>query len=121
MTSRERVRRLLNWEKVDRVPNGLGGCETAGLHNLAYEKLKRVLGVDNPWNRVCTFMNNAVFEPSVIEAMEGDTILLGSRMCPSRFWGPQAPSEWKELHIWDTTIHVANDWDFRQDPDGTWW
>ncbi len=121
MKSRERIRRLLDRQPVDRVPNGLGGCETAGLHNLAYERLKCILGVDDASNRVCTFMNNAVFEPAVVEAMEGDIILLGSRMCPSRFWGPDAHKEWKDLHIWGTTLQVANQWSFRQEPDGTWW
>lgn len=121
MTSRERMRRFLNGESVDRIPNGLGGCETAGLHNVAYHRLKRVLGVNDPGNRVCTFMNNAIFEPSVLDAMEGDIILLGSQMCPSRFWTPDAAAEWKALHMWDIDLQVANDWEFRQDPDGTWW
>jgi uroporphyrinogen decarboxylase len=121
MTPRERIDSFLKGKPVDRIPNGLGGCETAGLHNVAYHRLKKVLGVDDPGNRVCTFMNNAIFEPAVLEAMEGDIILLGSKMCPSRFWGPDAPREWKPLHIWDIDLQVANDWEFRQDPDGTWW
>jgi len=121
MQSRDRVKRLLNRKPTDRVPNGLGGCETAGLHNLAYDKLKRILGVQDPRNRMCTFMCNAVFEPSVLEAMEADVILLHSRMCPSRFWGPRAAEEWKELVLWDTPLEVARDWDFRRDPDGAWW
>jgi len=115
------MRAFLNSEPVDRIPNGLGGCETAGVHNVAYHRLKSILGVDDPANRVCTFMNNAVFEPSVLDAMEGDIILLGSVMCPSRFWGPDAAKEWKPLHIWGIDIQVANDWEFRRDPDGTWW
>jgi uroporphyrinogen decarboxylase len=115
------MRRFLNGEPVDRIPNGLGGCETAGLHNVAYHRLKRVLGVEDPRNRVCTFMNNAVFEPSVLDAMKGDIILLGSQMCPSRFWGPDAAREWKPLHMWDIDLQVAEPWEFRQDPDGTWW
>ena len=45
MTSRERVRKVLNHELPDRVPNGLGGCETVGLHLLAYDRLQRMLGV----------------------------------------------------------------------------
>ena len=112
---------FLKGKPVDRIPNGLGGCETAGLHNLAYHRLKHVLGIADPRNRVCTFMNNAIFEPSVLEAIDGDIVLLGSRMCPSRFWGPEADREWKPLHIWDIDLHVAKAWQFRQDPDGTWW
>ena len=121
MTPRARMKKFFAREPVDRIPNGLGGCETAGLHNLAYDKLKRILGVTDRKNRLCTFMNNAIFEPSVLDAMEGDIILLASRMCPSRFWGPGADAQWKDLHIWDTTLQVANEWDFRKDPDGAWW
>ena len=34
MNSRERVHAVLNHQLPDRVPNGLGGCETAGLHRI---------------------------------------------------------------------------------------
>lgn len=122
MTSRERVRRFLAGQPVDRIPNGLGGCETAGLHNLAYHKLKRILGVNDSSNRVCTFMNNAIFEPSVLQAMGGDIVLLGSRMCPSRFWGPTAGQAWKPLALWGIDLQVAKEWQFRKEPDGScWW
>ena len=122
MTPRERMRQFYAARPVDRVPNGLGGCETAGMHVLAYEKLKGVLGVSDPTNRMCTFMCNAVFEPSVIDAMDGDLILLNSGMCGAPFRGPLAEGRWREQAIWDTTIHVPNDWTFRTDRDGTvWW
>lgn len=121
LTPRERMLRFLAGQTVDRIPNGLGGCETAGLHNIAYHRLKTLLGVNDSSNRVCTFMNNAIFEPSVLGAMEGDIVLLGSKMCPSRFWGPDATKEWKPLHIWDTGLQVANAWEFWEDPEGTWW
>ena len=122
MTSRERIQNFLNGKPVDRIPNGLGGCETAGLHNLAYHKLKRLLGVNDPSNRVCTFMNNAIFEPSVLEAMGGDVILLASRMCPSRFWSPEAAAEWKSMSLWDIDLQVAQKWQFRKQADGgCWW
>lgn len=80
MTPRERMRAFFNGEPVDRIPNGLGGRETAGLHNVAYHGLKTILGVDDSSNHVCAFMNNTIFEPSVLDAMEGDPILLGTQM-----------------------------------------
>lgn len=43
MTSRERVRAVLNHQIPDRVPNGLGGCETTSLHVLAYDNLQKIL------------------------------------------------------------------------------
>ncbi len=121
MTPRERMRDFLSGKSVDRIPNGLGGCETAGLHNLAYHRLKEAVDVQDPGNRICTFMTNAVFEPPVLEAVEGDVILLASRMCPSRLWGPRAPEEWKPLRIWGVDLQVPRKWDFGEDPDGTWW
>lgn len=45
MTSRERVRAVLNHEMPDRIPNGLGGCETAGMHVITYDKLQALLGL----------------------------------------------------------------------------
>ena len=39
MNSRERVRAVLNHQIPDRIPNGLGGCEDAGLHVVLYDKL----------------------------------------------------------------------------------
>ena len=119
MTSRERIQRLLAGRPVDRIPNGLGGCETAGMHVLAYENLKRILGVDDPTTRMYTFMTNAVFEPSVLTAMGGDLIVLNSRMCPSRLWGEGAAAQWKDQSLFGTTVQVPVSWEFHTEPDGS--
>ena len=100
LTSRARVRRCLAREPVDRIPNGLGGAETAGLHLLTYDRLKKTLGVDDPKNRMTTFMTTALVEPPVLDAMDGDIILLSSRMCPARFWGPGNERGWKDITFW---------------------
>jgi uroporphyrinogen decarboxylase len=122
MTSRERMRALYAGEPVDKIPNGLGACETAGMHMLTYERLKEVLGVSDPTSRMCTFMCNAIFEPSVIDAMDGDMILLNSQMCSAPFRGPLAEGRWKDQALWGTTVQVPNEWNFRTEPDGTvWW
>ena len=123
MTSRERMRRFYAGEPVDRIPNGLGGCETAGMHLLAYDNLKRILGVGDRTNRMLTFMTNSAFEPEVLAAMGGDCILLASpRMCPARLWGPGARDEWKDQELWGGTFQVPQAWDFRTEADGTiWW
>ena len=78
MNSRERVLAVLNHKMPDRVPNGLGGCETCGMHILAYDRLQNVLGVQKKPARLDTFMTNAVFEDDVISKMEGDILLLAS-------------------------------------------
>lgn len=121
MNSRERMRRFLNGESVDRIPCGLGGGETAGLHNVAYDRLKRILGVTSDSNRMGTFMNNAVFDVDVLEAMGADVVLAGTRMNPARFFGPGHEAGWKPLQIWDITMQVPEEWAFREDADGAWW
>ena len=119
MTSRERIDRLLRREPVDRIPFGLGGCETAGFHLLAYDKIKRLLGVDPPKNRMCTFMTNAVAEPEYLEKAEGDVILLTSKMCASPLWTDAAEKAWKELRLWGKSFQVPAAWNFTHLPDGS--
>lgn len=119
MTGRERIRALLAGRAIDRVANGLGGCETAGMHLLAYENLKKVLGLDDPGCRMYTFMTNAVFEPAVLKAIGGDLIVLNSRMCPSRLWGPGAVEQWKDQRLWGRTFQVPVAWNFADEADGS--
>lgn len=120
MTSRERVRAVLNHELPDRVPNGLGGCETEGLHIVAYDNLQKVLGVEAKPPRLDTFMTNAVFEEPVIRAMDGDIILLASpNMCPSELRGDNIASQWKEQKLWGRTFSVPVREKFRENDDGT--
>ena len=107
MTSRERVRAVLAHELPDRIPNGLGGCETEGLHIVAYDNLQKLLGVERKPPRLDTFMTNAVFEIPVIRAMEGDILLLASlNMCPSQLRGDGIGDQWKEQTLWGRTFSV---------------
>lgn len=106
MNSRERVHAVLNHQLPDRVPNGLGGCETAGLHVIAYDNLQKLMGVEQKPARVDTFMMNAVFEEPVIRAMDGDLILLASpNMCKSDLRG-DAAGQWKEQKLWGKTFSI---------------
>ncbi len=119
MTSRERVRAVLNRQPADRIPNGLGGCETAGLHVVAYDTLQQLLGVPRTPPRLDTFMTNAVFELPVIEAMGGDIVLLASpRMCRSDLRGDIA-GQWKEQELWGRTFSVPVTEYFTHHDDGT--
>ena len=122
MTSRERVRKVLNHQLPDRVPNGLGGCETVGLHLIAYDELQKLLGVESKPAKLDTFMTNAVFEEPVIRAMDGDIILLASpNMCRSQLRGNVA-DQWKEQTLWGRTFSVSVKEHFRENSDGsiTW-
>lgn len=119
MTSRERVQKVLNHQLPDRVPNGLGGCETVGLHLLAYDNLQRILGVEARPPRLDTFMTNAVFEEPVIRAMDGDIILLASpNMCGSPLRG-DVDHLWKEQKLWGKTFSVSVREEFQENSDGS--
>jgi len=119
MNSRERVRAVLAHRMPDRVPNGLGGCETAGMHIVVYDKLQKVLGCEHKPTRMDTFMVNAVFEENVISAMDGDIILLDSpRMCRGRLRG-DVESEWKEQVLWEKRYRVPSSEVFTENDDGS--
>jgi len=77
ISSRERVRRLLAHQPVDRIPNGLGASINTGMHLLAYNKLKKILGINHSVPRLMSFEANALFDLSVLEAIEADMISLG--------------------------------------------
>lgn len=109
MTSRERVRAVLEHRRPDRIPNGLGSCETGGLHIVAYETLKTLLGITDSPTRLDTCMMNAVIEPEVLQAVHGDIILLGSpSLNPTKdFWTDPTLSQWKKAVLWGREIRVA--------------
>lgn len=120
MNARERVRAVLNHKIPDWVPCGLGGCETAGLHVLTYEKLQKSLGVEPKPPRMDTFMCNAVFEPELLKAMQGDILMLASpRMCRSPLLHTGVQGQWKNQQLWGHTISIPVKEHFSQRPDGT--
>ena len=119
MNSRERVRAVLEHRMPDCVPNGLGGCETAGMHMVVYDKLQKVLGCEHRPTRMDTFMINAVFEEPVIHAMKGDIILLDSpRMCGARLRG-NVDDQWREQALWGKSYRVPATEVFNEREDGS--
>lgn len=120
MTSRERVRAVLDHKMPDRIPNGLGGCETAGMHVVLYDTLQKLLGVNAVAPRLDTFMTNAVFEAETIAAMEGDILLLASpRMCKTHLRGKGSLSHWKEQTLWGRSFRVPKADVFTSREDGS--
>ena len=120
MTSRQRVRTVLQGRIPDRIPCGLGGCETAGLHILAYEKLQSILGAEKTPPRMDTFMSNAVFEMDVLHKLGADILLLASpHMCKAPLWGSNNDSHWKEQTLWGRSFRVAAADTFETLKDGT--
>ncbi len=120
MTSRERVRKVLMHEIPDRIPNGLGGCETTGLHIIAYKRLQELLGLSSELPRVNTFMLNAVFEQDVMERIESDVMLIASpRMCSADYRGENNKKQWKEQTLFSKKFSVSRKEKFNNMPDGS--
>jgi uroporphyrinogen decarboxylase len=86
---------------------------------MAYERLKSLLGVPGHRTRMTTFMSTALVEPAVLDAIDGDIILLGSKMCPARMWGPGSARDWKDVTLWGHHLGVPQAWEFRTDANGT--
>ena len=52
MTSRERVKAVLEGNVPDRVPIDCGGTEDTGIHGVAYNALKQHLGIEGTFDPV---------------------------------------------------------------------
>lgn len=119
MNSRERVKNLLNGKPVDKIPFGIGACETAGCHILVYDKLKEIIGLHSNKNRMYTFMTNSVAEIDFLNKIGGDIVNLNSKMCPSPLWGDDVDKYWKEFELFNKSIQIPNEWNFLMLEDGS--
>jgi uroporphyrinogen decarboxylase len=55
MNSRERILMALGHKEPDRVPIDLGGCRASGIMGIAYNELKRYLGIEKDRTRIYDF------------------------------------------------------------------
>jgi len=76
LTSRERVRKALNFEKPDRVPIDLGAMRASGIASRVYAGLKRHLGIDTPTKVFDPMQILAAVEPDVLDAFHVDVVPL---------------------------------------------
>ena len=112
MTSRERVKRALNFQEPDRVPFVLGGCTSTTIMLSAYEQVKKYLGIRTG---APAFMSEALqvvhVEESVARALNIDMRVVEER----------SPSE---LNFHDTANDILTDeWgvQWRRPPGGLYY
>ncbi len=75
MTSRERVRAVLEGKTPDRVPIDFGATEVTGIHGVAYNTLKKHLGVANGRTRMVNlYMQTAEIEEPVRQRFSADMV-----------------------------------------------
>ena len=77
-THRERVLQAINHQQPDRVPIDLGGHRSSGMMAIAYNKLKKYLGITTGDIYVYDVVQQlAIIEPEVLERFGVDTIEMG--------------------------------------------
>jgi hypothetical protein len=76
MTSRERVARAVNHQVPDRVPIDLGAMKASGIAAIAYDKVKRELGIATPTKVIDPRFMIAAVEDEVLRLLHGDIVPL---------------------------------------------
>ena len=83
MTSRERVRKVLNHEEADRMPIDFGAMRSTGMTAVAYNNLKKYLGLSTETTKIYDIWQQlAEPEMNLIERFHGDVVQL-HRLAPS--------------------------------------
>ena len=72
MNSRERVNALLNRETVDRCPIDLGSTHVSGLHVIAYQNLRKALGLSGSVKCCDVMQQLAMVDDDVLELLHCD-------------------------------------------------
>jgi len=79
MTSRERVLQAIQHKEPDRLPIDLGGMASTGIMAIAYDRLKKHLGITSGDLRVFdTPQQLAEVEPEILSRFGVDVISLGN-------------------------------------------
>lgn len=119
MTPRERVIETLNHHEPDMIPLDLGGTESSGITGIAYNRLRKHLGLGTGATQIFdVFQQIAKIENDVRSIIKQDTI-------PLLF----EPVEWKPFSLpddshclipekWNPDLDDNGDWIVRN-PDGT--
>ncbi len=75
MTSRERVRLAINHKEADRVPIDFGGMRSTGIATIAYDRLKKKLGINKGQAKMYDFIQQLAFpEKEIRDMFHIDTI-----------------------------------------------
>ena len=100
MTSRERIRKVINHRKPDRIPLDLGSTLVTGIQACIYAKLRKALGLKGqPVKIIDPFQMLAYVEPEIMEKLGIDTAGLG---LPTNLFGFKNEN-WKPWRLFDGT------------------
>jgi uroporphyrinogen decarboxylase len=89
-SSRERVMAAVDHREPDRVPIDLGGHRSSGMMAIAYDRLKKHLGITSGDIYVYDFVQQlAIIEPEVLDRFGVDTIEMGRGFA-------REPADWRD-------------------------
>jgi len=113
MNSRERVIKVLNHEIPDRIPVDLGGSRVTGISAIAYNNLKKKLGIKSGSTKISDFVMQLAYpENNILEMFNTDIIDAGQAFL--EFENP-----WKDFVLRDgSSCLVPGRINFRLQPDG---
>ncbi|NJC96756.1 MAG: methyltransferase [Anaerolineae bacterium] len=90
ITSRQRVLKAIRHEEPDRLPIDLGGMASTGIMAIAYDRLKKYLGMTS--GEICVFdmgQQLAEVEPEILSRFGVDVISMGNSLGEMpEFWKP---------------------------------
>jgi len=109
MTPRKRVLAALGHKEPDRIPIDIGGTDVTSLHGIAYNSLKRHLGLQDGQTRIHhVYMQTACVEEPVRARFHGDIVRLGFE-----------PKAWKTAVLSDGAVcELPTGWNPMQLEDG---
>ncbi len=110
MTRRERVLTSLKHSEPDRVPVDLGAMDSTGITGMAYNRLKKYLGIKSGNTRVFEpYQQVVIVEPEVLEAVGADVMAV-----------PFLPRNWKPWKLPDgSPCEIPEKWSPVELPDGS--
>lgn len=111
MTSRERILAALRHQEPDRLPIDLGGTESSGIHGIAYNRLKKFLGLANGRAQIFDLSQMIVkVESAVLDAVGADAVPL-----------LREPKQWKRWQLMDgSPCEIPQRADVRIADSGEW-
>jgi uroporphyrinogen decarboxylase len=107
MNSRERILKTLRHEEPDRIPVDLGAMMSTGIMGMAYNGLKKYLGIEGGRTRIYD-LGQQLAEPEreVLEIIEADVLPVIAK----RNLKPSADDQWKESKLPDGSECEVPEW-----------
>jgi uroporphyrinogen decarboxylase len=115
MTSRERVLSAIAHRQPDRVPVDLGATPSSGISAIAYDRVKRRLGINSGSTRVYDVVQQlAQPEEALLDRFKIDVLDVGRSY-------NTAPADWRAVVLPDgTPVEFPSWFKYKVEEDGSW-